>query len=449
MGTDKFMTVKRDSTGGADKHRKGEVRLHLSPFYQHANMARNGNGTSVPLGDRLGRWNMLALFFGEGAIFPKTIAANYTKLNSAKNKLSTFSTTGTAGTVQPPFNIQGVDTGGAGTPGYRDCTLEANYNPDTDFDIGSYAVDKAKFEKLGIRGQITIELGSGFGISLKGGANDYKMGSQITTTAVSYPLNNYLTSKEQFYKDLMNSQVRNDIFKEIGLDANPVHKSSIEDFIMQAYWHGPIDLRDSHGDVAVTIIPYIAAGALLPVGNERDYDKIYAVPSGNDGFAGLVFDAALNFDFPGTVQVGVGAGLLASNTRDIKNVRVPSSQYQSGIYPWKTDIKKQLGVTWYANASLKAEDFIKDLAFYLDYVYTCHESDDVTLKETDATRKAAFNNGLDKFKRETAWKNQQFDVGLNYKVTPRLAFGAAVQSHISGVNVFKTTTVMGSMTLMF
>ncbi len=435
-GTDKFFTKVKG---------KGDICFHLSPFYQHTHTARNGDGTKVLLGERLGKWNMLGLFYGMAAA-PQDIGS-FSNLNNAKT------------------NVSGLTTI---TYNNKDITDVSNYDPNNpDIKLGYFDTVDLRYEKLGVRSQLSMNFGFGLGLSIKGGVVNYKQSPtfnyQPTATATATPaaggeggaspattsaITSDPTLRGKLNDYLMSQQVRDLIFSEIDLDIKEVQKSALEDMHMQLFWTHPFDLKEKN-ETTVTIAPYIAAGVWLPTGDEQNSKKAFSLATGNDGYFGISTEIALNFDFPGMIQVGIGGGSLFFNSRELTNYRVPSSLYQSGIYPWKTSISKEPGITWYANASIKAENFISDLSLYLDYVFSYHDKDTISLKEKNSDRRAAFAAGLPRLIDESSWKNQQFNIGLKYNVTSVLAFGGMIQGHVSGVRVSKGTTFLGSMTLSF
>jgi hypothetical protein len=434
LGTDKFYTKKKN---------KGEIKFHFSPFFQHAGAARDKSGRVTPIGDRLGKWNMLGLFFGRNAA-PK-VYTSYPNLYQAYQNI---------------HNLPNIYTN------LKDYTDETKYDPDKDTD-GSFNTVDCTYEKLGVRSQLTFDFGFGLGLGARFGVADHRQTASFAypvTAAVAAPAAGSgdsggsggtpttpataSTLRTKLYEYLMSPQARNPIFQELGLDVNEVRKTTLEDTQLYLSWTHPFDLKEK-SELTVTMAPYLSLGLWLPTGSTRNQQQAFATPSGNDGIYGASVDGSFNFDFPGMVQVGFGGGALISSTKDFKNYRVPSSLSQNSIYPWTTSISKRPGITWYANVSLKAENFIPDMGIYFDYIYSYHEKDAITLKESDQTRAATFANGLPHLVEESNWKAQQFNLGLSYRVTPVLGFGAAVQSLISGVRVYKATTVMGSMVLTF
>lgn len=474
QGTDKFYT----------KRQKGEFNLHLSPFYQHAGRARNSTGRVVPTGERLGQWNMSGLFFGTNAMpTGKTInATDYPYLYYAQNALKEL-----ANTPSPILST------------FPDLTNENTFvptspkNPVEQYLAAYLQGVNVKHEKLGLRGKISFDFGFGLGLAVKGGLVDLKETSTFPGISRSNPITTLTgqtpplvlnatpnpngapppdfiapskTLQEQAAVDALyyvfTTAAQKQLFNEIGLNTYSAHETCLEDTHVQLYWQIPCAMKEK-GELSVTTIPYLSIGIWLPTGKAHDQDKAFSIDTGNGGFYGLTFEGTISFDFPKLLQSSFGAGAVVSLEKDLNNYRVPSANplnpnqpispsnplnpiKQSGFYPWKTSISKKPGTTWYANASFKADGFSDALSLYFDYIYTYHEKDSISLKESDAKRAASFKPGIHVLEAQSSWKSQLINVGLGYRINKNLAFGGAFQAMISGVRVFKTTTAMGSVT---
>jgi len=461
MGTDKYYKEKD----------KGEIRFYITPMYQQTSTVRNADGIKVKAGDRLGAWNMFGFFFGRDAA-SKTFngdAANYPHL---------YPQTQPSGHVPPDPRATVADITGQAVSAdsrYRigaNATLEQNFKPEKlPF---AYVNVPLNYEKVGLRSQMNFDFGFGLGIAVKGGVVDVKqkftnfIEEEQFHTDHGYVLRATTNPDAQaLYTDLYSPVQRDAIAKDVDLYFTTYRKTAAEDLHLQIYWHFPIDLYDNDGDVAATVVPYLGFGAWMPSGAKSDPNQPFSVPTGNDGFYGFTFDASIGFDFPvlpktnQTLQLCIGGGFLLFNSKDQTNVRMyaagstglpntsTNTDYQIGIIPWKTNINRRPGLTWYFNTSLKSEEFLGGLSIYLDYIYTQHLKDSITLQEPNATRKAAFNNGLERYKRDTSWKNQQVGAGMDYKIADNLKLGGAVQAHISGVRVYRATTLLGGITFTF
>ncbi len=450
---------------------KGEIRLHISPFYQSGSTARNDDGIKVPAGDRLGKWNMFGIFFGQPAAPTPPNPINFAAVPPAAGM--PFSSYLTAGNSIRTTTIQALSDSRyrvgpmAGAVVDGGLTAETNFKPEKH--TFAYISQPTEYEKLGVRSQLNFDFGFGLGVVAKGGVVDIKnapsqfilekqfgITNGVVTAGTGDPaaeVGDSLADAKAIFNALFESKKLKGITSDLGINLNTYRKTAAEDLLLQLYWHFPFDFEDRAGDVAVTVVPYLAAGAWVPVNDALKQNNPFAVPVGNDGYYGFVAEGSLAFDFPvvprseQTLQVAVGGGVMLFNEMTLKQQRFPSSPCQAGLIPWQTDIRKTPGITWYFNGSMKAEEFVDGLSVYLDYMYTQHLRDSVTILESTPARLDAFKNGLDLYKRQSAWTNQQVNAGFNYRITDSLMLGGAVQGHISGVRVMRTVTVLGSITL--
>ncbi len=442
---------------------KGEISLHLSPFYQATNTGRNAEGTKVPLGSMQGNWNMFALSFGAaGSKGPGTqyFAADTSTAFQDLNAI--FDKDKNAG--DNPFHF------GNGAPGSfgllnQNGTLAANLRQGKNFTEGkfpyAFLIVPTRYERIGIRSQLGFDFGFGLGVNVKTGVCDIKNKPKDIVSADKTNIDKseaLIDDAQAVYDAILSPEARSRILQSFGLDSKPYQKTDMEDTHIQVYWHMPIEMLDRQDELAMLLVPMISCGAWLPTGKRKDQQKIFSVATGNDGFYGLTVDAAFGLEFPVVpkdegqnfgISLGGGAAVFAS--ADIKDMRFATNNLQTvTILPWTADIvSKRPGFIWYLNASMKAEHFLETLSFYFDYLYTQHEKDDYKLKAYPAARQAAFEEGVALMRKESFWKNQQVQLGLKYDITPNVALGAAAQAHISGVRVARLVTIMGGMTVSF
>lgn len=481
QGTDKFYT-KKD---------RRQTRFSLSPFYQHTSHARNKHGTKCPTGDRIGQWNMSGLLFGRAAGSPD---ANHPVsdllallgIDAAANATHVFNNAGI-------HNLTGIDVAGtavnltaanlAALPAYQYLTDQTTFRQDVNT-VSTFSAVQVKHEKMGLRGQLTQEFACGLGFSVKGGVVEYKerptfevsrrfrvnVGLETPTKTDAGVINDddYLIGSVDatkiaelqaitgLYRNLLSPEAREKLFRAISFDVSEARATALEDTHVQVFWNVPLELKEE-GEHAVTLVPYFSAGMWLPTGKIKNQDKAFSIDTGNGGFYGVTFEGALGFDFPKMIQFNVGGGAIVSMPKSFDGYRVPSAVAaatvikQSGFYPWKANIRKTPGLTWYANASLKVDSYNGVMSLFMDYVYSYHEKDTISLETTGLTaaQQAAFTLGPARLEEESTWRSQLFNAGLDYRVMKNLCFGFAFQAPITGVRVFKPTTVIGSMTLLF
>ncbi len=502
LGTDKFYT-ERDHCEG---------RWYISPFYQNTGTVRNGCGKKTHAGDRLGQWNMFGLFFGSDARpHGSDLQTNYPVLYKARQDSRAVTIQPQLATpsryrggvklgqeidltLESNFNPLNDTFAYISRPAkYEKVGVRTQFNFDTKCGLGFSAragVVDVKFKvkriileqqfqsdisassaTLGFRSPLAIQPKANPASRSSRALPDYQQDTNVPLILRSS------TEVQQDAKDLYAALFADNklsaLSKELDLNFTSTYayrSTDAEDIHLQAYWHIPFELNDDDGDLAVVVVPYVAFGAWLPTGKKADLTDPFVVPTGNDGFYILTFEGSIAFDFPllpqnqQTLQLCIGGGATTALNTHTRTARLPSTgradanpaikpssatDFQTGFYPWSTTIRHRPGTTWYFNASLKAGKFLGGLSFYGDYIYTQHLKDHVHIQEPYADRKASFESCLGRYKRETTWKNQQFNVGFDYQVARALSLGGAVQWHLSGERVFNPTTLLGSITFVF
>lgn len=443
------------------KQKKAMTTILLSPFYQYSDSAKDDEGEKVWAGDRLGKTNMFGLLWNPPFSTPPT--GKYTNWTNAKSTIATNTTTDT---TPPPSRYQV----------YQPDATKTGLSEPAPFDPATYPFvyvsTPLKYEKTGLRGKLGFESKWGLGVALKGGLANVKQDTQRTKITIptidmylpfrlenQFELDVFSASKIEnavaIYNALYDTQKLDLVAKDLELTLQSYSKTTMEDTHLQLYCNIPCVIHDTKGDEALSVIPFFAVGAWLPSGNDIDQNNPYSVSTGNEGFWGVSFDANLSFDFPMIpkddqhIQIAFGLGLVLFPERDINNYRVFTNPYQRNIIPWKTNISKEPGITWYGNIAFKADNFIENVSTYIEYVYTQHEKDEITLRETDKTRLAAFQTGVAEQQRISSWQNQQMNFGIAYQVVPQLSVGFSVQAQITGKRVMRAVTTLGTVSFTF
>lgn len=456
FGTDKYYS-KRDKFG---------MSIQLSPFYQHTSKARDDNGNKVEAGDMLGKWNMLALFFNaeqtkdpakdfsfnvDGA--PQGNTTNDFPYFSRAWRILDGKTEG-----QPASDtvlwMNGIYIPNPGTNRAlkTDLDIDKNYTNPLEYDCtdkttGYFSIP-VDYEKLGLRGQLNFELGAGFAFRARGGIVDYTNKATAFTDQTEESTEQYKTNARDYIKNyLMSCPSYQQILKETGIRIDDYRETTFEDTHLQLDWSMAFDLMDKDDETILRLAPFLAVGCWLPTGKNISQDHAFSLPTGNDGHFGVTVEGSINFDFIKMIQLSFGGGVAFYETKGLSGFRVPTSEYQSGIYPWKTNVDRKPGEVWYANISMKAYDFIDNFSFFFDYIYTQHNKDDITIKECDTARASYFLP--EKLEQVSRWKSNLVHAGINYRVTPGLEIGLSFNAHISGRRVYRTTTILGTMNFIF
>ena len=102
------------------------------------------------------------------------------------------------------------------------------------------------------------------------------------------------------------------IAHEIGLNVGSFDKTSIEDVRLRLYWRHAYPAGRCNDSPDVLVIPYFLLEGSLATGEEIEPHKAFSLPFGNNGSNSVALTAGINFDCPETVEFGVEADLLTS-----------------------------------------------------------------------------------------------------------------------------------------
>lgn len=404
--------------------------LDLLPFYYSSHYAKNECRQRVPEGDYLGRWNLIGVLHGSGGAPGGSFTSGSTPvLNTLYTYFSDPSHTGTTDVNGMPFIS---DT-------YTDSTQTFAY-----FSVPS------KIEAKGVRLNARLPLFLGFTLSAKTGLIHYTRSPKYLDLTYSTsedgtiinPSGNDITIANQFFTNWTQFE---GIAKDINLSLDPYSHTGWEDTMLELDWSAPFALEKKNKHI-VTLTPAITVGATFPTGSVKDERSLFSVSTGNNGHFGLLLRADCCIEFSAGTGFDVGGDILFLNKKNEKNVRIPTSWSQSGIYPWQIDIERQPGITWSLHAGMIGKYFMDSVSCFINYVYTSHEKDKIEVDKADS-RYAAFVP--EKSEKESSWEAQMVNFGFDYEVTPELAIGFGAQVPLTGARILRTTTLMGTLRLVF
>lgn len=429
---------------------KTQFALNVSPFYQNAAYARDNTNSRVPEGEIFGWWNLFGLFYGEDSNQIKAAPASkafvldggvpnipnaatigyYPKLSAAWRVLDNKD--GDTVLVPDDYNTTAFDENLTDPQSFKDVSYLKNYIPKA----------YVNYEKMGIRLEMNLDFNCGIGINVKSGLVDYKQTPTYYARTTAAPVNNSLALKY-----LTDPDVMKDVLAEVGLDISKREETTLEDTYVQLHYQMPFDLMNQDDEHVVTLVPFISTGLWIPTGKEAKQNAFFSIPTGNDGFWGLTVDGAINISIPDAMQFGVGAGVVKYFERSLKNYRIANHEYQQTIFPWTADVKKDPGLLWYFNASMKAPEFIDNFSAYADFIYLNHNVDDIKMNESDEARNAYFKPEINE--ELSRWWATMFQGGIEYSFNEGLQIGLGFQTHLSGRRVYRNTTIMGTFSFVF
>lgn len=394
--------------------------LSISPFAQNSNSTRfdclatvecgqDCTDVDTCLGNIHGRWSMIALLFGE----TPACATLPPALQAARDCLF------------PDFP--------EGTP------IDNPLYIDRQQLIGFFDVPM-RYKKRGVRFDFKGQISKDFGISFNCGLADIcqtiAFRNRTTPSSGTITINSCVTVDACCLNRTLMDDLKT-LAPQICLDIDDFHKFSIEDLRAGIYWRHAYAINSTRPTwEEFLLIPFIHLEGSAAVGAERNYNQFASLSFGSNDHNAIGISTGLNINFTETIEVGGEGGVTHFFDRDICSLPVPTSVYQSGIYPYSTAVNIQPGNNWYFGLKMNAYHFMGDLSFYFEYLLIDHEKDCIKLKKFDPAFKP------DVLRELSDWKSQLANIGFNYDISPHVSLGFLWQTPLPSRNTYRSTTVM-------
>jgi hypothetical protein len=397
------------------ERKRDNVGISISPFGQNADRGRNTQGVRTDLGDLTGRWGMIPLLYGP---IPngKTMAPI---LQTALNNL-----------------FPGVLPGDLNDPTKIDPTQNFGY-----FSV------PLEYRKRGVRLQLDADIYAGFGIRLQTGIVSMSQTNTgfidlTTCTPMSCQFDPAPITGEQVEEFLM--QPLKTIAEEIKIDICNWCEVSIEEVRIELFWRRGFELNREEEDWPhFLIVPFFVVGGTVSPGSENrisegGFNRAFFLPFGNNDHSGVGFTAGLDIDFVESIELGAEVGMTYFFKRNFEKFRVPTSEYQTSIFPFTTDVSVHPGFNWHFGAKIAAYHFLERLSGWLQYIQMEHKPDDITLRKCE-------DEGIflpEVLECVSGFKAKFIDVGLNYDISPNISLGLFWQAPITQQNTYRSSTIM-------
>lgn len=418
--------------GYAVDNKPQRVTLSISPFGQQAKVGRDKCQNIVPLGDINGRWSMVGLLMGpipEGYSLPPA-------LELARQKL--FPNQPAGEPITDPYAVDPQQLNGF-------FTIPATYR------------------KYGVRFNLETQIVGDVGFSLDVGlANISQVPCNFINLTIEDVYGNPLPSPlnpcnpantDCFNPDLTKANIDQYlmgpyqiIMREICYDISDFNAFSVEDIRAFLYWRHAYPMNTYRDEwMNFLLIPFFKFGGTVSTNKKYDPNETFALSFGNQNHDSVGFTAGINVDFADTIEIGGEAGLTHFFSRHFNNYHVPTSIYQSGIYPFTTGVNINPGSNIHFTAKMNAYHFMGMLSFYFQYVLVIHKDDSIKLDQPNPG--CAFKPEI--LEKLSTFRVQVANMGFNYDISPQISLGFLWQAPLSQYNAFRSTTIMFGFNAMF
>lgn len=405
------------------QRKRDNVGISLSPFGQNADRGRDFDGVRVPLGDVMGRWSMIPLLYGpipDGKILPPSLQTALTNL------------------------FPGVAPG--------DLNDATKIDPNQDFGFFSVPL---KYRKRGVRTELAADIYAGFGISVQTGI------VSITQTSTGFidltpcpplqtcPFDPAPLTTESVQDFLM--EPLKTIAKDICLNICDFCETSVEEVRINLFWRRGFEInRDDEDWPHFLIIPFFQITGSVSPGDEnrldeQSFNRSFFVPFGNNDHSAVAFTTGLDIDFVESMEVGAEVGITYFFERNFEKFRLPTNEFQQGIFPFATDVSVHPGYNWHFGAKIATYHFLDRLSGWFQYIQMEHKQDDITLRRCEDAD-AFMPEQLEKI---SGFKAKMINAALNYDISPNIALGVFWQAPVSQRNSYRSSTIMFSFNATF
>ncbi|HBY05604.1 MAG: hypothetical protein UV38_C0001G0201 [candidate division TM6 bacterium GW2011_GWE2_42_60] len=267
----------------------------------------------------------------------------------------------------------------------------------------------------------------------------------------------------------------------LGYSINPFCDSDIESCTLSVYWRHcfetncPPNNPEKSGYPWLTVTPFIVAEATPFTGKKKPTNMLFGIPFGNGGHFSYGLMGGLTINFLETVLIGFDAGVTAFSREGYANWPVPTHCLQAGIFPRRADLSIEPGNNWCTGAGFWANHFLDNFSasVQMRYVHHCKDSIEVIRVEPITVPKDAWypraagvadipakdiittddfvteSIAIPKMERESCFSTFMVNSAITYDISQNLQLGIFWQAPVRQRYAYRPTTVMGSFVLSF
>jgi hypothetical protein len=160
--------------------------------------------------------------------------------------------------------------------------------------------------------------------------------------------------------------------EEINLDFNDWKKTGVGDMSLLVDWQGRYK-QDK--DMLNNVFLRWKFGVTVPSGSQKDEDRVFSMPLGNDGAWGIPFGMGIELDFIRSLRAGVDVDFLYlfDKTRD-RRMKTSEDQTEFMLLNKGRAIKEH-GLTWKFHLFLRAFQIVKGFSAGVAYQYFKRDDD--------------------------------------------------------------------------
>ncbi len=169
-------------------------------------------------------------------------------------------------------------------------------------------------------------------------------------------------------------------------------------------------------DILRRVAVHAYGGVSIPTGKQKDINKVFSLPLGNDGAWGFPLSLGLDLGFVGSVTFGINLEILILLDKEKDRLLKVSDKQTEFLLLEKGRATKSHGLTWKFNLSLQSGEWA-GFQLYGAYQFLKHEDDSLSPKKDWYNQKI-----LNSSKFLSEWTSHNFIFKLCYSGRFRKSF---------------------------
>lgn len=305
------------------------------------------------------------------------------------------------------------------------------------------------YKKWGFRTELDFQVSTAFGFMLQTGVATI---CQTGTFTFCNPGSACCTDSSSNIKgDDSNNNVQTylvcqteKIAQELCYDLRQFSETGMEDIRLIGYWRRAYWVnKGREGWPEFLAIPFLTFGGSFATGKAKCPTKVFGVPFGSNGHNSIGASTGIDLDFVQTIEIGGEVGLTHFFKRQVCNFPLPTNEYQSGIFPFKTDVTISPGFNWHFGLKMLAYRFLDRLSGYFEWIIVTHQDDCIRPKKCDPAFKPQV------IAKRSCWQSQLGNFSLYYDISPCLTIGVLWQMPLAEKGAYRASTVLFSFSALF
>jgi len=237
-----------------------------------------------------------------------------------------------------------------------------------------------------------------------------------------------------------------------GLDFSSWEKTGLGDLLLLCNWYNTYRQNKDYLKLATV---HAKLGLSLPTGEQKDEDRVFSMPMGNDGAWGMPLGIGLELDFIHNIKLGIDADFLVLFDKErVRRLKTHRGQTEFLLLN-KGAATREYGLTWQFHLYLQAFRFLDNFSARVAYLFTKRDADRLIPKSNDFSYETVNTaHSLRECNVHNIIFSLNYDLGVSKKLKKKdwpvvTQFNLFYKLGVSGKNFIDCDTIGGQVAIKF